>query len=194
MVKKAFKHTGATYLHAIRNNEAVQLDALYKEFFPGISRFVLRNSGQEGEAHDVFQEALIVIYRKAQDSNFAIEHSFQNYLFTICKQIWRNELRKKGRQQVSLDEAPPLFEAAEIETELISRDKDELYRKKFLQLGADCQKLLQLFFDKVSMSEIAKAMGYGSVNYAKKRKFKCKESLLQLIQSDPLYAELTDHS
>lgn len=179
------------YLEAIRNNDPHKLDRLYGEFFPGIAGYVLRNSGSEPEAHDVFQEALIIIYRKSQDPEFGIHTSFKAYLFTVSKQLWMNELRKKGRQKVTLEDAPTLTDSEDITETLADREKDKLYRKKFAELKEDCQKLLRLFFDRTKMEEIARVMGYGSVSYAKKRKFQCKERLMGLIQADPIYLELT---
>jgi hypothetical protein len=65
-----------------------------------------------------------------------------------------------------------------------------LYREKFQLLGDDCQKLLTLYFEKKNMEDIAKAMGFGSEGYARKRKFQCKEKLTKLIKSDERYGEL----
>ena len=69
-------------------------------------------------------------------------------------------------------------------------EQDQLYRRQFQRLGADCQRILNLFFDKVSMSDIAQKMGFSSVSYAKKRKFQCKQKLVKLIKEDPLFQEL----
>lgn len=40
------------------------------------------------------------------------------------------------------------------------------------------------------MARIAELMGYGSVSYARKRKFQCKEKLIALTKAAPLYREL----
>lgn len=191
MVKKVGEFHGAAYLEAIRNNDRKMLKVLYKELFPGIALFVQRNSGRRSDAHDVFQEALIVLFRKAKDPKFTIRQSFKSYLFVVCKQIWFNELRKSNRKQVGLEEAPALVEEDGIESIICDRERDTLFRNKFAQLGKDCRKLLQLFFDGTSMVKIAGAMKYGSESYAKKRKFQCKQKLIHAIQADPIFAELT---
>ena len=54
------------------------------------------------------------------------------------------------------------------------------------------QKLLQLFFEKVSLKEIAKVMGYKSEKYAKKRKFKCKELLISRIKQDAEFKKILE--
>ena len=179
------------YLEAIRKNDREALKELYASHFPAIKQFIIGNSGRSQEAHDVFQEGLIVLYRKAQDPDFSIRQSFRQYLFAVCKQIWFNELRKKRRQTMPLEQSPPLLAGDNIEETIHQREKDKLYRKCFQRLGKDCQQILQLFFDGISMKKIVEQLGFSSVSYAKKRKFQCKERLLKMIQGDPLYAELT---
>lgn len=190
MRDKLARPASSTYLESIRKNDREGLNQVYRTFFPGIRRFVIQNSGRESEAHDVFQEGLIILFRKAKDPAFEITQSFEGYLFAVCKQIWRNELRRKGRSEVSLEEAESLFVGEEILDLMEQREKDSLYRKCFAKLGKDCKKILQLFFEGTSMRRIVEQMGLSSVAYAKKRKFQCKEKLLGLIQTDPIYTEL----
>ena len=71
-------------------------------------------------------------------------------------------------------------------------EKYSLYQKHFKTLGSDCQKLLQLFFDKVPLREIAKIMGYKGEKYAKTRKFKCKEILVSRIKQDTEYKKILE--
>jgi hypothetical protein len=47
-----------------------------------------------------------------------------------------------------------------------------------------------LFLKKLSLREIASIMGYKSENYAKTRKFDCKEELKKRILNDPNYLKL----
>ena len=73
-------------------------------------------------------------------------------------------------------------------------EEQEVFWEAFQKLGADCQKLLRLFFDKEKMEKIAKMMGYGSVSYAKKRKFQCKEKLVDWVKKDHRFNELKNNS
>jgi hypothetical protein len=49
-----------------------------------------------------------------------------------------------------------------------------------------------MFFDKVSIREIARIMGFKSENYVKSRKFKCKELLVERIKQDKDYKKIFD--
>ena len=71
-------------------------------------------------------------------------------------------------------------------------EKYGLYQKHFNTLSTDCQKLLQLFFEKVPLKEIAGLMGYKSEKYAKKRKFKCKELLVNRIKQDTEFKKILE--
>jgi hypothetical protein len=76
-------------------------------------------------------------------------------------------------------------------SELVEKnERFKLYQKHFQLLGSDCQKLLQLFFDKVPLKQIAQIMGFSGEKYVKKRKFKCKEYLITSIKQDVSFRKL----
>jgi hypothetical protein len=76
---------------------------------------------------------------------------------------------------------------------VIKNERYGLYQKHFSALSTDCQKLLQLFFEKVSLKEIATVMGFKSEKYAKKRKFKCKELLISRIKQDAEFKKILEN-
>ena len=69
-------------------------------------------------------------------------------------------------------------------------ERYRLFQNHFANLGKDCQKILQLYFDKVPLKNIAQIMGFKSEKYAKKRKFKCKEYLIKSIKQDLEYKKI----
>jgi len=52
---------------------------------------------------------------------------------------------------------------------------------------------LQLFFEKVPLREIARIMGFKSENYAKTRKYKCKELLVNKIKQDSEFKKILEN-
>jgi len=112
------------------------------------------------------------------------------YFYAVCRNIWSNKWRKKAGKEVTLYDTMPLISDEDSEPILEQSEAYFLYRKMFLRLGEDCQKVLRLYLRKVSMEKIMEQMGYGSVSYTKKRKFTCKEKLVSLIKSDRSYQEL----
>jgi RNA polymerase sigma factor (sigma-70 family) len=181
-------------LEGIRLHDSDTLEYIYKKFYPTVSTFVNANSGNEEDARDIFQEAIVVIYRRINDKDFAISCSFKTFIVSIVKNLWLKELEKRRSGDVVL-KTEGEFEVADevIDESFIDSGKNErikLYQKHFLTLGEDCQKVLQLFFAQQSLKDISEIMGFASEKYAKKRKFQCKEMLIRKIKNDPEFKKI----
>ncbi|MCG8477132.1 MAG: sigma-70 family RNA polymerase sigma factor [Cytophagales bacterium] len=179
-------------INGIKNSCQKIVNQVYKDYYPSISNFVLKNQGTPEAAQDIFQEGLIVIYRKSLQGDFHISCSFHTYLYAICKNLWYKELRKKGRYVQEVHENTHVIDANEIYKLQEKQERYELFRRKFKELNEDCQKILFHFFEKKSMKEITEIMGFKNEGYTKKRKFKCKEKLVKLIREDSIFAELVN--
>ena len=185
-------YTNEELLNGILRNDNVILQFIYKNFYYKVNLYVKKNSGDNDDANEVFQEAVIVIYRKLKANDLKLTCSFETYLFSVCKYLWFKQLesRKADKEWIRdnpYDEneyVPDFMEAAD------KNERFRLYQKHFQMLGTDCQKLLQLFFDKISLKQIAQIMGFTSEKYVKKRKFKCKEYLVTSIKQDLNYKKL----
>jgi RNA polymerase sigma factor (sigma-70 family) len=181
------------FIKGIKNRDNDILKILYKQHFPLIRAFILNNNGTVDDAKDIFQEALIVIYRYARKDNFEINCAFETFLYSICRTIWLNKLRNKRIHYKKLDDIIESVTFSSSDNEQIEDNlRYKLYQKHFQKLDKSCKKLLQLFYDKVPYKEIAKQMGYRSIGFVKKKKFKCKEYLMKSIKNDPEFKLLTE--
>ena len=180
------------YIQGIIEGDARLLREIYEKYHKAIQHLVGTDQGTPDDARDVFQEGLMLIYQKAQHKDFKLSSSFFTYFYAVCRNIWRNKKKKKSNSEITLTEEMQSMVVDSSVPEIEANEQYLLYRKKFLLLGADCQKLLRLFLEKVKMSEIMIQMNYSSVNYVKQRKFKCKGQLIRLIEKDPAYQELRD--
>lgn len=179
------------YLDGISQNNARIVKEIYEEFFPAILHWVNKNRGAQVDAEDIFQEALISIFRRLKKGELTIEHRFNTYLFAICKRIWFKRLKKPDFNVTSPDELALSSTEDELITKAMERtEMYELFRTKLLQLGTDCQKVLQLHFVKKSFKEIAEALKYTGEEYARRKKYLCKNELTKLIKADVRYREL----
>ena len=183
--------TNEQYLEGLLKRDSVVLDHMYQHMYPGIAKHVLDYHGSREDAEDVFQEGLIVVYRKAKGDKLFLSSSFYTFLYAVCKRIWlKKRSKRKGLPALPLEEAG-LAELEEDPTFILEQsERYALYRSKFQLLGQTCQQVLRLFFRGESMIEIAKRLGFSDARYAKKRKFICKEQLVKLIKSDSRYQEL----
>lgn len=160
---------------------------MYQEMFPMIRYLVVKNSGNDEDAEDVFQDGLIVVFKKIRDHELDLTCSFRTYIYSVCRNIWLQKLSKRKQYArefsdvesfVDLPDKVDQFQEEEME-------KYRLYQQHFLTLGEDCQKVLLLFMKKQSLKEIAVEMGYKTEKYAKTRKYLCKEELKKRIINDP---------
>lgn len=183
-------------LKGILRHDNLILQHIYKQFYYQVNLFIKRNSGNEDDANDIFQEAIIIIYRKLKENDLVFKmSSFQGYLFSVCRFLWLKELEKRKIEQQRLNDSLPFLEEIYDDNLVEIVRKNErygLYQKHFKTLSTDCQKLLQLFFEKIPMTEIAKIMGYKGDNYAKKRKYTCKELLVSRIKNDTEFKKIIE--
>ena len=148
---------------------------IYK-YFPKVSRFICKYGGTKEEAQDVFQEALLIFYRKAKTPNFKLTSRIETYLFSICKYLWKDQLKQKNKQTNAFEQAFLKDETIPVEKHLQEEEKYQLAEKALKSIGDKCLKLLSLFYiDKKKMQEIAKLLGFTSESSAKTPKYKCLE-------------------
>jgi RNA polymerase sigma factor (sigma-70 family) len=173
-------------IDGIRNKDNAILLYIYKTFYPMIRELVVRNSGKSDDAQDVFQEAMVVIFRKSHEEEFKMHSSFTNYLYTISRFIWLKILKRK---RVFREKITDLIRPIDMETEDIldievSMER-KVYQHYFAKLGKDCREILTMFYNEMSFREIAVKLGKASEEYVRKRKHDCKEHLILMIKSDP---------
>lgn len=163
----------------------------YNKNYCYVKTFILKNRGTEKDAEDVFQDGLIFLYQKLQNETIHLDNSLNTFFYGVCKNIWRNRLRKKDRMvfNETLVQSYNLAESNQILQEIDDKERAHVYRKHFCNLKPENQKLMSHFFDGKSMKEIASLMGY-SEGYTRKKKFRVKKELFTMIENDPLYNEL----
>ncbi len=179
------------YIKGLLTNDRKVIQEIYDKTYPGIVSLVKKNSGVEDDAWDMFQEGLILILKKVREPNFNLSSSFFSFFYGICYNLWRNELQKKRRTEVTLVDDNKYIVDDNIEDTMHKASQLSLYKEKFLGLGARCQELLKLHLEKrLKLKEIAKTMGYANENVVKQQKHKCQQQLILKIKADMRYKEL----
>jgi RNA polymerase sigma factor (sigma-70 family) len=164
-------------------NNQTALKELYKSF-PSICHFIKMHGGNEDEAKDIFQESLFIFYRNVQRTDFQLTAALNTYLFSICKYLWKDELKKKNRI-VS-------YEVKDAPVEDLDDSKDAEHKSAWLDkviqsLGAKCIEILQLFYyQKLSMEQIATQLDYKNTDTVKTQKYKCIERAKQMAKEQSL--------
>ncbi len=165
---------------------------VYKEFFPTIKFLIKKNTGSEEDAEDIFQESLLIILKNVQRDDFYLTCSFLTYLYSISRNLWMQKLKVKRKGMDNFELLEKFFnipESTSIEMAEMEQLRYSIYRDHFNSMEKDCQRILLLSLQKFSSKEIADTMGYSSENYAKTKKYNCKERLKKAIMEDPRMAE-----
>lgn len=187
------KLTGKEILEGIRTKNNKVLHLVYAENYPVIKSYLQRNNGNSHDAEDILQESLILIYKKVSTNSITLESSFSTYLFSVCKYLWFNELKKR-KLEFSDEFGQDI--PGEVGTDLIDDpdkyEKLSLIQKYLLKLDPECRMLLMMFYDNAPMEDISENLGFGSNARTRKKKFNCKKKLIELIKSDSLYKEIMD--
>ena len=178
------------FITAIKKGDRVVLSRMYTTIFPAIRKLVCDYGGSQDDAKDVFQDATIVIYEKAQKPDFQLTSQFSTFFIGISRNLWMSRRQKKSASEVTIPEDAKYMAEDSPDIDKIQVERGKVFYRALRQLGDDCQKLLELFFQKNSMEDIAQEMGYASEGYARRRKSQCKDRLVELVKNAPEYAEL----
>ncbi len=176
-----------------RDNRVLQY--IYKNSFNAIKQLVVHNAGSDSDAEDIFQEALIIIFKKLRaEPDFKLTATFTTYVYSISRLIWLKHLK-----QIKKIEIDPLNrdmeERIEFEEPLPVEDKDlrmAIYQRTLSKIPEDCQKILRLTAEDITSKEIARQLGFRSEGYVRKRRHFCKEYLINKIKDDADYQAMFD--
>ena len=156
-----------------------------------IIQFVMNNRSNESDGQDMFHEGIIVLDRNIREGKFRGESSLQGYLYSICRFLWMNQIRKNVRVNLT-DDTRMLDDVSEDNPEvtLFSEEKKQLLDQMVRQLGERCRQILELWKLSYSMEEIAEQLDFSSAAMARKAKYRCHQSLLELLRDHPQITEM----
>lgn len=170
-------------LKGLANNDSKSIEAIYKDNFNMVQSFILNNNGSYDDARDVFQEAMIALYEKAQSDSFVLTSKINTYVYSICRRLWLKRLQQLGRYSNQVDgfeETIPVEEDLEIHEK---RNAEFAIMDRALNsLGEPCKSLLEGYYvKKMDMQALAKDFGYTNADNAKNQKYKCLIRLKKLF-------------
>jgi len=160
----------------IRSGKPDKAFASLYRYFPVVKKMVLANGGNPQDAEDLYQEALLVFYKKALQPDFNLTSTISTYVYSICRYLWKDQLKKQRRFAFTEIEQQ-LVNEQEFTTEIENENQFKLAEKAVSGLGDRCKELLiQFYFHSKKLKDIAAKMGYSSKNTAKNQKYKCLEA------------------
>lgn len=179
-------------IHKFISGDTITIRKFYSKNFHIVRNFITRNNGNESDAEDIFQEALIVLYQKLKHQNINFDISMDSYFIGICKNLWRNKLKELNRMIYIASEN--LMDHQESDPDYLEiADIKKIYEQHFHNLSPKCQDLLKLYFSGFSTSDITKLRNK-SPEIIRKQKYDCKCCLLKKFEKDKTFLKIKDNS
>lgn len=153
-----------------------------EQSFEMISVWICKNQGRRADAKDIYQEVITNLVQKIRNGKFVQTAALRTYNFSVAKNLWYKELRKKTRN-TSLDALNQTFECStNIEQDIIRRERETRIHGYLDRLSPKEGNVLRLYyFERKKMSEIAVILGLKNDQIAKNLKCKAMKKLRELM-------------
>ncbi|WAC40281.1 RNA polymerase sigma factor [Pedobacter sp. SL55] len=167
----------------ILNNSVDALNKLYVAYFPMVLQFILNNNGDEDDAKDVYQEAIIVLYNKVKSGSFELSSKLKTYIYSVSRRIWLKKLAQHSKKTSNISDFEDVLVVEEDMEQHEQKDMQFDKMKLALEsLGEPCKTIIEDFYiNNQSMQEICEKFGYTNADNAKTQKYKCLQRLKKLF-------------
>lgn len=182
------KQTNEYYIEGIATGDSRALSAIYDEFLPITKRLIRRDGGADADTEDIFNQVLMQLFARLRVKRFEISSTFESYLISACRNLWRRELNKKIKKRVTNQGYTEQLDVVTDDAQaILQQEQWELYEEKFAELSENCRDVMTLHLRKMSGKDIMQQLNYASETTVRQRIFKCKSRLVKLIRGDRRY-------
>jgi RNA polymerase sigma factor (sigma-70 family) len=184
------KFTDVSLIQTLRSDENPDeaIRFLYHEQFSRTTAYIIQNSGSEQDAEDIFQEVILVFIELLKKDKFRGESSVRTFLYSLTRNTWLNELKKRGRSKLR----DKIYENGKDKTDedvshlIVNREIKSQLMQMVDNLGETCKKiLLAFYFENLAMREILKTLNYENEQVVRNKKYKCLKQLEQILSAEP---------
>jgi RNA polymerase sigma factor (sigma-70 family) len=183
------QNSTAALIEKIRSGgraESQALQYLIRKDFGKIKDLILKRSGSEADAEDVFQEGLTALLLNIRKEQFKGDSSIHTYLYAICKGIWYKRFQKEIREREKRDQLQVTeVDVATPEISMLNTEQKGWFQKIFELLREGCKDVLMMWASSFSMQEIAAQLNFSNAQVAMNKKSKCLKQLHQLLADRP---------
>jgi RNA polymerase sigma factor (sigma-70 family) len=189
LAKDSNTYTEQQLYSGIKDRDREVLEFVNREYCPMIYLLVRKMGGSSEDAEDIFQDGMLELIKKSEDSSFQLTCSIRTLLYAICKNLWKYKSRMNHRTvKFSPDinpgvEVPAFGEAGDLDL------YEKLFWGNFKLLPKTCREVLELHLKNHRNKEIARLLNT-TVAYVKKRKSFCTRQMIKAIQKTSEYHKL----
>ena len=186
------QYTEADIIKGLKNRDRDILKYIVEEYYPSVQYFVQHNKGREEDAEDIFQDAMVVILEKIKKGDLDLKCSLKTFIYAVSRNIWLKRLTYKRRRKLmhfsNTDDF--LLEDAPSSGELDEDEKKFLFQRNILKMNDVCRKVIEFFAQQRTYQFISDHFKLGGVQAARKKKYRCMQTLIKLIKNDPEYKRM----
>lgn len=196
MGEEETKYSSFEVLEGVKNHDRIILQYLYDTYFSQVRNYIENRKGCESDAWDVFQDVMGMIYDYAQKPDFVLSIPFPQFFFTLTRNTWFGLLRKwKVGVDLVFDELQDLpdDEAEKLQEMLRNQALSRIVNKHLSQLDERCLMLIKFSNLGIETASIAKKLNYHSTQAVYNQRRKCIRKLIDWIEDDPDYKNLSDY-
>ena len=146
---------------------------------------VSRYDGSHEDAKDIFQEGLMILIEKIDDTSFTLTCKFKTYLYSICKHLWNEVLEKRNAANRYVSGFQEEHES-DISEKMDNNIYEEIFKAALDALEPASRNILKLYWQDLSPQEIADKLGV-SYNYVRKKKSEAQVELTEKVKANPQY-------
>ena len=159
----------------IRSGDKSGINQLYDTYFDFVLIFVQRHGGTSEDGRDIFQESAISLYSTLRKNPDLIIDNFDAYFTRLYKNRWytfynKQQKNKEAQNQWQVEVAEP-----------VEDERYTMYLTALSKMKTECQNAIKYYLQGLSVEEMAIKMNT-SKDYAKRKKYLCKEELKKMIK------------
>jgi RNA polymerase sigma factor (sigma-70 family) len=186
---KVKEYTDVEIIECLRNRQSYVVRYLWERYIPMVRLMVSRTGGTFEDAKDVFQDSLIIMLEKIDSREFALTCRFKTYLFSVCENLWKTVLQKRHAASNYINRRIIDENETDISEAMENRLYEEIFTEVFETLDTSSKNILRLFWQDVTLQEIADKLGY-QYGYVKKKKSEAQAEITRKVKSHPDYRRI----
>lgn len=178
-----FLNRDAETVDFIRHGDRQGLLRVYDDCRQMVVSHVTRNSGTRADADDVLEEAVVVLWERIRSGRFELQSRLSTFVVATAQNIWLRSLSRRRREiPMEIDPDTSVWDDPSPSEANQEEERSEAMSAAFRRLGHPCRTLLVLFYwERLSMDDIARQLGFANASTAKAKKYQCKEQLRRLM-------------
>jgi RNA polymerase sigma factor (sigma-70 family) len=183
------EYTDNEIIECLRTRQSYVVHYLSDRYMPMIRLMVSQTGGTFEDAHDIFQDGLIIMIEKLDDNQFALTCKFKTFLYSVCEHLWKTLLEKRQAANNYFIRRPEPDGEKDFTEQMDHKMYEEIFQEVFKTLDPISKKILKLYWQDKSPQEIADKLGYTN-GYVRKKKCEAQNELTEKVKKHPAYIKI----